>query len=103
MPGVLCVGMPILNSKGGPNLGEDDNTSQQSHPAAHPAPAAVQSGAQPQVQTKPCAEKVPRPQIKMGIVQDEFSYFKNRWTRQKSGINSDQHVMRTSTDASITA
>ena len=71
--------MPILNSKGGPNLGEDDNTSQQSHPAAHPAPAAVQSDAQPQVQTKPCAEKVPRPQIKMGIVQDEFSYFKNRW------------------------
>ena len=26
---------------------------------------------------KPRAEKVPRPQIKLGIGQDEFSYFKN--------------------------
>ena len=38
---------------------------------------------QPQVQTKPRAEKVPRPQIKMGIGHDEFSYFKNRWLAYK--------------------
>ena len=42
-----------------------------------------QSGAQPQVQIKPRAEKVPRPQIKLGIGQDEFSYFKNRWISYK--------------------
>merc|ERR1712208_50297 len=32
---------------------------------------------------KPRAEKVHRPQIKMGIGQDEFSYFKNRWISYK--------------------
>ena len=37
----------------------------------------------PKTQTKPCAEKVPRPQIKMGIGQDEFSYFKKRWISYK--------------------
>ena len=47
-----------------------------------------QPGAQPQVggqavPTKPRAEKVPRPQIKLGIGQDDFSYFKNRWTSYK--------------------
>ena len=35
------------------------------------------------VSTKPRAEKVPRPQIKLGIGQDDFSYFKNRWTSYK--------------------
>ena len=40
----------------------------------------VQPGAQPQVQAKPRAEKDPRPQIKPGIGQDEFSYFKDEWT-----------------------
>ena len=32
---------------------------------------------------KPRAEKVPRPQIKLGIGQDEFSYFKNEWISYK--------------------
>ena len=32
---------------------------------------------------KPRAEEVPRPQIKLGIGQDDFSYFKNRWTSYK--------------------
>ena len=35
------------------------------------------------VSTKPHAEKVPRPQIQMGIGQDEFSYFKNMWLSYK--------------------
>ena len=32
---------------------------------------------------RPRAEKVPRPQIKLGIGQDEFSYFKNGWISYK--------------------
>ena len=32
---------------------------------------------------KPRAEKVPRPQIKLGIGQDELSYFKNEWVSYK--------------------
>ena len=35
------------------------------------------------VSTKPRAEKVPRPQNKLGIGQDDFSYFKNRWISYK--------------------
>ena len=50
---------------------------------AHPTPAAGQPGPQAQVQAKPRAEKVPRPQIKPGIGQDEFSYFKDEWTSYK--------------------
>ena len=42
-----------------------------------------QPPAQPQTQAKPCAEKVPRPHIKLGIGQDDFSYFKNRWISYK--------------------
>ena len=62
---------------------------------------------------KPRAEKVPRPQIKLGIGQDKFSYFKNGGhhmngpvvsrMRQKSGINSVQHVTRTSEETSSAA
>ena len=40
--------------------------------AVHPTPAAVQPEAQAQGQAKPRAEKVPRPQIKLGVSQDEF-------------------------------
>ena len=50
---------------------------------AHPTPAAGQPGAQAQGQAKPRAEKVPRPQIKLGVGQDEFSYFKDEWTSYK--------------------
>ena len=50
---------------------------------AHPTPAAGQPGPQAQVQAKPRAEKVPRPQIKLGVGQDEFSYFKDEWTSYK--------------------
>ena len=32
---------------------------------------------------KPRAEKVPRPQIKLGVSQDEFSYFQDEWTSYK--------------------
>ena len=35
------------------------------------------------VSAKPRAEKVPRPQIKLGVGQDEFSYFKDEWTSYK--------------------
>ena len=42
---------------------------------------SLEHSAQPvtQTQVKPRAEKVPRPQIKIGIGQAKFSYFKNRW------------------------
>ena len=46
--------------------------------AVHSTPAAVQPGAQAQGQTKPRAEKVPRSQIKLGIGQDDFLYFKKK-------------------------
>ena len=51
--------------------------------AVHPTPAAVQPEAQAQGQAKPRAEKVPRPQIKLGVSQDEFSYFQDEWTSYK--------------------
>ena len=43
---------------------------------------------------KPRAEKVPRPQIKLGIGQDEFSYFKNKWTSYKRscGITDETEI-----------
>ena len=43
---------------------------------------------------KPRAEKVPRPQIKLGIGQDEFSYFKNGWTSYKRscGITDETEI-----------
>ena len=46
------------------------------------------------VSTKPRAEKVPRPQIKLGIGQDEFSYFKNGWTSYKRscGITDETEI-----------
>ena len=47
------------------------------HKLQHEAQPAVQ------VQAKPRAEKVPRPQIKLGVSQDEFSYFKDEWTSYK--------------------
>ena len=79
--------------------------------AFHLTPAAVQPDAQAQGHAKPRAEKVPRPQIKLGIGQDEFSYFKDEWTSYKrscgitdeTGINSVQHATRTSEEASSTA
>ena len=43
------------------------------------------------VPTKPQAEKITRPVVNMGIGQDEFSYFKNRWT----SYNSELLVMKT--------
>ena len=56
----------------------------------------VQHALPPQVggqaaSAKPRAEKVPRPQIKLGIGQDDFSYFKNRWTsyKQSCGITDE--------------
>ena len=51
--------------------------------AVHSTPAAAQPDAQAQAHARPRAEKVPRPQIKLGIGQDEFSYFKNRWLSYK--------------------
>ena len=51
--------------------------------AVHPTTAAGQPGAQAQGQAKPRAEKVARPQIKLGVGQDEFSYFKDEWTSYK--------------------
>ena len=51
--------------------------------AVHPTAAAGQPGAQAQGQAKPRAEKVPRPQIKLGVSQDEFSYFQDEWTSYK--------------------
>merc|ERR1711888_247388 len=40
---------------------------------------------------KPRAEKVPMPQIKLGVSQDEFSYFQDEWTSYKrsSGITDE--------------
>ena len=43
----------------------------------------IQAGAQAAGQAKPRAEKVPRPQIKLGVSQDEFSYFQDEWTSYK--------------------
>ena len=51
--------------------------------AVHQNPVAGQPGAQAQGQAKPRAEKVPRPQIKLGVSQDEFSYFQDEWTSYK--------------------
>ena len=51
--------------------------------AVHSTPAAAQPDAQAQAHARPRAEKVPRPQIKLGIGQDEFSYFKNGWISYK--------------------
>ena len=42
-----------------------------------------QVGGQAAGQAKPRAEKVPRPQIKLGVSQDEFSYFQDEWTSYK--------------------
>ena len=50
---------------------------------AHPTPVTGQPGTQAQGQAKPRAEKVPRPQIKLGVSQDEFSYFQDEWTSYK--------------------
>ena len=57
----------------------------------------LQHEAQPaaQVQAKPRAEKVPRPQIKLGVSQDEFSYFKDEWTSYKRSCDiTDETVTR---------
>ena len=43
---------------------------------AHQTPVAGQPGVQAQGQAKPRAEKVPRPQIKLGVSLDEFSTFR---------------------------
>ena len=54
--------------------------------AVHSTPAAAQPAAQVGGQTvsvKPRAEKVPRPKIKLGVSQDEFSYFQDEWTSYK--------------------
>ena len=62
--------------------------------AVHPTTAAGQPGAQAQGQAKPRAEKVPRPQIKLGVSQDEFSYFQDEWTSYKRscGITNETEI-----------
>ena len=71
-----------------------------------------QVGGQAAGQAKPRAEKVPRPQIKLGVSQDEFSYFQDEWTSYKRSCditdetetrtNSGQHATRTSEETSLT-
>ena len=51
--------------------------------AVHPTPVVSRPEAQAQGQAKPRTEKVPRPQIKLGVSQDEFSYFQDEWTSYK--------------------
>ena len=49
------------------------------HPQAQQPPQVGDHAAS----AKPRAEKVPRPQIKLGVSQDEFSYFQDEWTSYK--------------------
>ena len=76
------------------------------HPQAQQPPQVGDQAAS----AKPRAEKVPRPQIKLGVSQDEFSYFQDEWTSYKRscGItdeteNFGQHVMRNSEETFSTA
>merc|ERR1712105_21246 len=47
------------------------------------------------VSVKPRAEKVPRPKIKLGVSQDEFSYFQDEWTSYKRSCDiTDETVTR---------
>ena len=55
--------------------------------AVHPTPVVARPEAQAQGQAKPRAEKVPRPQIKLGVSQDEFSYFQDEWTLNEYEYN----------------
>ena len=43
----------------------------------------IQAGAQAAGQAKPRPEKVPRPQIKLVVSQDEFTYFQAEWKSYK--------------------
>ena len=48
-----------------------------------------------QTQLKPRAEKVPRPTLKLGVGQDEFSYFKDNWELYKRSCDiTDEHSVR---------
>ena len=66
------------------------------HMQVQPPPqAAGQAAPQVQTQLKPRAEKVPRPTLKLGVGQDEFSYFKDNWELYKRSCDiTDEHSVR---------
>ena len=56
---------------------------QDAHPEAQQPPQVGDHAAS----AKPCAEKVPRPQIKLGVSQDEFSYFQDVYPASTDCLN----------------
>ena len=60
------------------------------HPQAQQPPQVGDHAAS----AKPRAEKVPRPQIKLGVSLDEFSYFQDEWASYKRscGITNETEI-----------